>query len=117
MPARPDFGMKLAYGANRTTVSPTAAAEITPDHCVCAGLLVHRGASQRAASGEAVEQAACQIRHAFAQALLIDVQFLSRLRGDRFGHRDRLQQSQQRNGQRAAGQLAHPSPVKRRQFE
>ena len=53
----------------------------------------------------------------FAQALLIDVELLPRLRGDRLGHRDRFEQAQQRDRQAAAGKGVHVRPFDLRQFE
>ena len=69
-----------------------------------AGLHVDRRARQRPGTGEALKEAADEVRQPFAEALLIDVELLPGARGNRLGHRDRFEQSKHRDGQRAADQ-------------
>ena len=82
-----------------------------------ARLLVDRRARERARAGEAVKHAADDVGHAFAQALLIDIELLPRVGGDRLGHRNRFEQPEQRDRQSAAGQRVDSRPFDSRQFE
>ena len=71
-----------------------------------ARLLVDRRSRQRARARHALEEAAGEVREALAQALLVHVELLPGHGGDGLRHRDRLEQAEQRDRERAAGEVA-----------
>ena len=94
-------------------ISATAAAEMTPDHCVTrAGLLVDRRARQRARARHALEEAAGEVRERLRDRhCWFMSSFWPRPRGDRLGHRDRLEQAEQRDRERAAREARGSAPA------
>ena len=101
-PASAERGMKRAYGANTSMISATATAETTPDHCVRAPacwLIAERVSEPE--PGMHWKKLPAEVGEAFAQALLVQVELLAGDGGDRLGHRDRLEQPEQRDRERA----------------
>ena len=71
------------------------------------GLLVDGRACQRARTGNALVEAAPEIRERLAEALLVHVELLAGLRCDRLGHRNCFEQSEQGDRERIASKLLY----------
>lgn len=75
------------------------------------GLVIDIGAGEGAGTGEAMKEATGEIGEPFAEALLVDIEFLAGFGGDRFGHGDGFEEAEEGDGRGAGDEFAGHFPV------